>query len=86
VGVDHEFGAKIQWDIPLPDGYPWVEIPNKGTDSEGFWGLYNPGLWKVEISTPCFASRATFALLSGLPIPPAGFLALLLFLALMPPR
>jgi glycosyltransferase involved in cell wall biosynthesis len=45
-GVDPEFGTKIQWDIPLLDGYPWVEIPNKGTDSEGFWGLYNPGLWK----------------------------------------
>jgi glycosyltransferase involved in cell wall biosynthesis len=45
-GVDPEFGAKIQWDIPLLDGYPWIEIPNKGTDSEGFWGLYNPGLWK----------------------------------------
>jgi glycosyltransferase involved in cell wall biosynthesis len=45
-GVDPEFGAEIQWDIPLLDGYPWVEIPNKGTDSEGFWGLYNPGLWK----------------------------------------
>ena len=45
-GVDPEFGAKIQWDIPLLDGYPWIEIPNKGTDSEGFWGLCNPGLWK----------------------------------------
>jgi glycosyltransferase involved in cell wall biosynthesis len=45
-GIDPEFGAKIQWDIPLLDGYPWVEIPNKGTDSEGFWGLYNPGLWR----------------------------------------
>jgi len=46
-GVDPEFGAEIQWDVPLLDGYPWVEIPNKGTDSEGFWGLYNPGLWKL---------------------------------------
>jgi glycosyltransferase involved in cell wall biosynthesis len=45
-GVDPEFGTKIQWDIPLLDGYPWVEMPNKGTDSEGFWGLCNPGLWK----------------------------------------
>jgi len=45
-GIDPEFGTKIQWDVPLLDGYPWVEIPNKGTDSEGFWGLYNPGLWK----------------------------------------
>jgi glycosyltransferase involved in cell wall biosynthesis len=46
-GVDPEFGAKIQWDIPLLDGYDWVDIPNKGTDSEGFFGLYNPGLWKM---------------------------------------
>jgi glycosyltransferase involved in cell wall biosynthesis len=46
-GVDPEFGVKIQWDIPLLDGYNWVEIPNKGTDSEGFWGLFNPGLWKI---------------------------------------
>jgi glycosyltransferase involved in cell wall biosynthesis len=46
-GIDPEFGAKIQWDIPLLDGYPWAEIPNKGTDSEGFFGLYNPGLWKL---------------------------------------
>jgi len=46
-GVDPEFGAKIQWDIPLLDGYDWVEIPNKGTDSEVFFGLYNPGLWKL---------------------------------------
>ncbi len=46
-GVDPEFGAKIQWDIPLLDGYPWVEVPNKGTDSEGFFGLCNPGLWKL---------------------------------------
>jgi glycosyltransferase involved in cell wall biosynthesis len=45
-GIDPEFGANIQWDIPLLDGYPWVEIPNKGTDSEGFFGLYNPSLWK----------------------------------------
>jgi glycosyltransferase involved in cell wall biosynthesis len=45
-GVDPEFGTKIQWDVPLLDGYPWVEIPNEGTDSEGFWGLYNPGIWK----------------------------------------
>jgi glycosyltransferase involved in cell wall biosynthesis len=46
-GHDPEFGATIQWDIPLLDGYCWVEVPNKGTGSEGFWGLYNPGLWKL---------------------------------------
>jgi glycosyltransferase involved in cell wall biosynthesis len=46
-GVDPEFGATVQWDVPLLDGYPWVEVPNKGTDSEGFWGLLNPGLWEL---------------------------------------
>jgi len=46
-GHDPEFGATIQWDVPLLDGYSWVEIPNKGTGSEGFWGLFNPGLWKL---------------------------------------
>jgi len=46
-GHDPEFGATIQWDVPMLDGYCWVEVPNKGTDSEGFWGLYNPGLWKL---------------------------------------
>jgi len=44
---DPEFGATIQWDVPVLDGYSWIEVPNKGTDSEGFWGLYNPGLWKL---------------------------------------
>lgn len=46
-GHDPEFGATIQWDVPMLDGYSWLEVPNKGTDSEGFWGLYNPGLWKL---------------------------------------
>lgn len=46
-GHDPEFGATVQWDVPVLDGYSWVEVPNKGTDSEGFWGLYNPGLWKL---------------------------------------
>jgi glycosyltransferase involved in cell wall biosynthesis len=46
-GHDPEFGATIQWDIPLLDGYAWIEVPNQGTGSEGFWGLYNPGLWKL---------------------------------------
>jgi glycosyltransferase involved in cell wall biosynthesis len=46
-GLDPEFGATVQWDVPLLDGYAWVEVPNKGTDSEGFWGLFNPGLWSL---------------------------------------
>lgn len=44
---DPEFGAKIQWDIPLLDGYPWSEVPNRGSGKESFFGLYNSGLWKL---------------------------------------
>lgn len=44
---DREFGAKIQWDIPLLDGYPWSEVPNRGSGKESFFGLCNPRLWKL---------------------------------------
>jgi glycosyltransferase involved in cell wall biosynthesis len=44
---DPEFGATIHWDVPLLDGYDWVEVPNHGSGNEGFFGLYNPGLWKL---------------------------------------
>src|SRR5215472_1727059 len=45
--VDTEFGAKIQWDIQLLDGYPWSEVPNRGSGRESFFGLCNPGLWTL---------------------------------------
>jgi len=44
---DPEFGAHIQWDIPLLDGYSWTHIPNRGSGHESFFGLFNPGLWKL---------------------------------------
>lgn len=44
---DPEFGTTVQWDVPLLDGYDWVEVPNRGSGSESFFGLYNPGLWKL---------------------------------------
>jgi glycosyltransferase involved in cell wall biosynthesis len=44
---DPEFGARIQWDIPLLDGYSWSQVPNRGSGGESFFGLRNPGLWKV---------------------------------------
>ena len=46
-GHDPEFGATIQWDIPLLDGYSWVHVPNLGSGDESFFGLNNPGLWKL---------------------------------------
>ena len=43
-GFDRDFQTKVQWDIPLLDGYQWIEVPNKGTGQESFWGLNNPEL------------------------------------------
>jgi glycosyltransferase involved in cell wall biosynthesis len=47
---DPEFNATVKWDIPLLDGYEWVEMGNQGSGEESFFGLNNPGLWK-EIRT-----------------------------------
>src|SRR6202158_4794657 len=46
-GHDPEFGANIQWDVPLLDGYSWSHVANRGSGSESFFGLWNPGLWKL---------------------------------------
>jgi glycosyltransferase involved in cell wall biosynthesis len=48
-GVDPEFGIQVKWDVPLLEGYPWVQIPNKSLrpGPGRFWGLLNPGLWKL---------------------------------------
>lgn len=44
---DPEFGATVQWDIPLLEGYSWSHVPNRGSGSEAFFGLRNPGLSKL---------------------------------------
>ena len=48
-GVDPEFGVKVAWDIPLLDGYQWVHVPNRSPRPGlgRFWGLLNPGLWRL---------------------------------------
>ena len=46
-GHDPEFGRSVKWDLPLLDGYAWTHVPNRGSGSESFFGLYNPGLWKL---------------------------------------
>jgi glycosyltransferase involved in cell wall biosynthesis len=42
---DPEFGASVQWDVPLLDGYKWTHIPNRGDGSESFFAWRNTGLW-----------------------------------------
>ena len=44
---DPEFNANIKWDIPLLEGYEWTEIPNLGSGSESFFGLFNIGIWNL---------------------------------------
>jgi glycosyltransferase involved in cell wall biosynthesis len=44
-GYDPEFGADVQWDVPLLDGYKWTHIPNRGSGAEKFWAWRNTGLW-----------------------------------------
>src|SRR5882762_8767884 len=46
-GHDPEFGANIQWDVPLLGGYSWTNVLNRGSSAESFFGLFNPGLWKL---------------------------------------
>ncbi len=66
-GHDPEFGANIQWDVPLLDGHSWQHVPNRGSGAESFFGLFNPGLRKLIRSgnfdaVLCFIGyvRATF--------------------------
>jgi glycosyltransferase involved in cell wall biosynthesis len=64
---DPEFGATVQWDVPLLDGYSWVQVLNRGSGGESFWGLRNSGLWRIIReghfdAVLCYVSyrRATF--------------------------
>src|SRR6266851_601117 len=66
-GHDPEFGANIQWDVPVLDGHSWTHVPNRGSGAESFFGLLNPNLWRVIRSgnydaVLCFVGyvRATF--------------------------
>ena len=43
-GYDPDFRVSVEWDVPLLDGYAWVEVPNQGSGDESFLGLNNRGL------------------------------------------
>ena len=47
--LDPEFGVEVQWDEPLLDGYPWVELSRKTASSNvgSFFGLWNSKLWSL---------------------------------------
>jgi glycosyltransferase involved in cell wall biosynthesis len=48
-GTDPEIGIEVKWDVPLLEGYPWVQVPNKSPRPGlgRFFGLCNFGLWKL---------------------------------------
>ena len=48
-GHDRDFGVEVKWDVPLLEGYPWVQVPNKSPRPgvERYFGLFNPGIWKL---------------------------------------
>jgi len=45
--LDPGFGVEVKWDIPLLDGYPWIQVPNRSLRPGlgRFFGLVNPDLW-----------------------------------------
>src|SRR5690349_224567 len=47
--IDPEFGVEVKWDVPLLEGYPWIEVPNCSwrPGLGRFFGLVNPALWKL---------------------------------------
>jgi glycosyltransferase involved in cell wall biosynthesis len=48
-GFDPEFGVEVAWDVPLLDGYRWINPRNRARrpDVGRFFGLVNPGLWSA---------------------------------------
>ena len=47
--MDPDFGVEVVWDVPLLDGYPWIHVQNRSLRPGlgRFFGLVNPGLWKM---------------------------------------
>jgi glycosyltransferase involved in cell wall biosynthesis len=48
-GMDKDLGREVKWDVPLLDGYPWIQIPNRASRPGlgRFFGLVNTGLWRM---------------------------------------
>ena len=51
-GTDPGFGIEVAWDVPLLEGYPWVQLPNFALRPRlgRFFGLVNPRIWKLTRS------------------------------------
>lgn len=49
VSKDLGFGVNVVWDIPLLDGYPWIQVANQSRNPGvgSFFGLVNRELWSL---------------------------------------
>jgi glycosyltransferase involved in cell wall biosynthesis len=47
--IDPGFGVEVKWDIPLLDGYPWIDMSNGSLLGRfgSFFSLANPQAWKL---------------------------------------
>jgi glycosyltransferase involved in cell wall biosynthesis len=47
--VDPGFGVEVKWDTPLLEGYSWTYVPNRSPVPRigSFFGLFNPGVWRL---------------------------------------
>lgn len=59
--IDPGFGVKLAWDVPLLDGYPWVQLKNYSRRPRvgKLFGLVNPGVWRL-IRAGRFDAMAVF--------------------------
>jgi glycosyltransferase involved in cell wall biosynthesis len=78
-GRDPEFGTDVAWDVPLLDGYRWVQpqnlSPRPGLNS--FVGQINPALWQLILRgdfdvVVCYGYRTISAWIAGLAAKRAG--------------
>ncbi len=46
--LDPDFGIEVAWDIPLLEGYRWVQLPNHALSrtEQSFFGLVNFSVWR----------------------------------------
>jgi glycosyltransferase involved in cell wall biosynthesis len=45
--IDPDFGVEVKWDVPLLDGYPWMEMSNRSWFKSGSLKPVNTEVWRV---------------------------------------
>ena len=47
--IDPDFGVEVKWDVPLLDGYSWIDMSNRSLFRRlgSFFRLANPQVWRL---------------------------------------